>query len=253
MPSDLDSNEEADRSFDDYVRRTSEMYRHTRNHLVNSYWQSLAESSAPFLPFVLRGSLQWESLSKGQVYAPDQQTWLLSRLYDPVGKHIGANPVQLYLQWDLNLYEIWGGVPLPPLPQASESAFPQLSAAVGEVSLLTDLASLLTGASLQWLPARWSQVRLISTLEPNREAELLEEWQCVPLQRDADEGVTTVVDDSFVSEGLLPLFAALRSIPGTTRGLLARAIGWHAAGNYRGSGMSSATRMPPPGGGFSQS
>ena len=99
------------------------MYRLTRNEIINTYWQHLEEVAANgFVPFILRGSLCWESPENKRVESETGSVWLQSEYYNPIGKPITDEPVKVYLQWYLNLYQIWGGMYANADPQNEEVA-----------------------------------------------------------------------------------------------------------------------------------
>jgi hypothetical protein len=231
---------EPDLAFQEFIRRTHEMFALTDDHVVNTYWQHAQEVvDNGFVAFVLRGSLSWKSLRRQRVTSADGSLWLQSDLYDPVGKHIAEEPVRWHMQFNLNLSDVWGGLRTEFNPGNAKEAKDALGLAVRDISLLANLASLHTGASMSWLPARYLEVNVEPVPSPVRDLTPRKEWLCLPLSRYAEAHDGVSVGDAFVEQRLMPLFDLIRAIHNDMlAGVIRRAIAWHASGNYLGSGLN---------------
>jgi hypothetical protein len=192
--------------FEKSLRTTAAMYGLTRSHIVNTYWQFREElEGVGFAPFVVRGSLCWESEELKRTYTSEGDLWLMSNFFNPVGHHIGENPVRQHMQYQLTQYEIWGGLALPPMLGDEAEGKEVLREVVECASLATALASLATGASLSWFPARYLNVRVASAAPPSVDGER-SEWRCLALARGAEDHSFARVTDEFVSGSLFPLY-----------------------------------------------
>lgn len=231
---------EVDEEFVNYMRRTAAMYRLTRNQVVNTYWQHLAEViDNGFIAFMLRGAVSWESESGERIGSSDGAVWLKSDLYDPVGKHLAAQPVRLFLQFQMNIHDIWGGLKVNVDPEDEETSKATLEKGIADIALLSDLLSFATGASSTWYPARYLKVKVTPISTPPPDEEERYEWQCWPLPRRSEEHSGVGIRDRFVRVGLMPLFEYLRSLSHPEiAAVLRRALSWHAQGNYLGSGLN---------------
>lgn len=230
---------DSDQEFNDSMMRTAAMYRITSNHVVNTYWQHLSEVvDNGFIAFMLRGAVSWESESRERLESHDGAVWLKSDLYNPEGKHLAAQPVRLFLQWRMNIYDIWGGLKVVVHPEDEQATKDTLESGIADIALLSDLLSFTTGASSTWYPARYMNVKVTPISSPPPEEERFE-WQCWPLPRRQEEHEGVGIRDRFVREGLLPLFESLRGLRHPElAAVLRRALSWHAQGNYLGSGLN---------------
>jgi hypothetical protein len=217
------------------------MRRLTRNEMMNTYWQYIHEiASTGFVPFIIRGSLCWESPSDTVLQSSSEGIWLKSDCYDPTGKPITDEPIKVHLQWHLNYYDIWGGLAIDVDPQSEEMSKTALEQAIQDIYLLCNLISLTGGVSVTWYPARLVNapeggVSLPSQAEHQADLRL----RLLPLPRAQEERVGTRVQDEYVADELYPLFHHARSIKNNELGaLVRRALSWHATGNYIGSGLN---------------
>ena len=138
----------------------------------------------------------------------------------------------------MSLYDIWGGVSINLPLDDVDAAKAALGDTIQEISQLCAIASLWTGASLRWYPARYSQIKVKPTTPPPAE-EIRMEWQCWPLYGQPGETFINIVNDQDVSDELLPLFEQITSIRSAElSGVLARALSFHAQGNYREAGLN---------------
>lgn len=231
--------DEPEDRFQKSIRSTVAMYRLTRNHIVNTYWRFRRElQETGFAPFVIRGSLRWESEGMGRITDASGSVWLMSYYFNPEGRHIAEDPIRLHMQWDLSLYEIWGGIALPEVPEDETQGREILREVVERASLVAGLTSLITRASLAWLPARYLNTQIVAATPPPPQEERTE-WRCVPLARGEEDSMFAVVDDEFVGAKLLPLYEHLGNLKNSgLKGVLGRAVSWHAFGNNRGMALN---------------
>ncbi len=231
---------EREKQFQEYVRHTQAVYRLTKDHVINSYWQHAAEIQRNgFVAFILRGALAWESESRQRITSPSGAVWLQSDHYDPVGKHIAAEPVRLHMQLNLNLNDIWGGLEVSLNPADEAGSHRTLERTVADIALMSNLASFLTGVSISWLPARYVRVGALNVQPPPVEQSESLDWRCLPLARDSESHQGFVADDTFIQQNLMPCFESVQAISNPKlAGILRRALSWHARGNYLGSGLN---------------
>lgn len=229
--------------FEKYVRQAFRMRQITRNQLVNTYWSHIEEiERLGFVAFVIRGSLAWKAETKRQIFSQMNYVWLKSDYYDPIGKSIFSEPVKIYLQQHLNQYDIWGGIKVQVDNQNAETTKESLEQAIRDISLLCNLASLTTRASLTWLPARYTEVNVIEGIPDKsitKETSSHKEWVCIPLPRQQEEQTSVLVNDDYIERELFPLFdAILRVGYDEVAALFRRSIAWHSIGNFLGSGLN---------------
>jgi hypothetical protein len=222
------------------LRRTHAMFNLTYDHVINTYWQHAQEVvDNGFVAFILRGSLSWESPERRRVTSADGALWLQSDLYDPVGRHIAEEPVRRHMRFDLNLSDIWGGLRTEIHLGNAEEARDALELAVRDISLLANLVSFHTGASMSWLPARYLEMNVKPAQPPVSDLTPRRVWLCVPLSRYAESHEGISADDKFVEHCLIPLFDLIRAIRNDKLAtVIRRAIAWHAGGNYLSSGLN---------------
>lgn len=230
-----------DRGLEEYMRRILKMRRLTKDHVVNTYWQQIQEIvENGFVAFILRGALCWKSPEGKRVESPTGHVWLKSNHYDPIGKPIKAEQVKTYLQWYLNLYEIWGGIRTEIDPRDEERAKEALEQSIRDISLLCNLISLICEASISWYPACFTEVQVVSASRSQPEEQSpYTEWRCLPLTRSQEEQCSMLVEDEHFEKEVLPFFEFVRSIGNSElAALLRRSIAWHATGNFLGSGLN---------------
>ena len=119
------------------------MFRLTSNEIVNKYWQFRSEfNENNILPFVIRGNLQWQSESGQKITNNTRSIWLKSNFHDLVGKVLSDYPIEYHTQYNLNLYEIWGGVNFECNLDDVKETREIIENCINDISLLTDLISL---------------------------------------------------------------------------------------------------------------
>ena len=222
-----------------YMKHVMAMKNLTKNHLVNTYWHNIEEiQKNGSLPFILTGSLEWKSTEGTQLQSKSKRVCLESKCYDPVGKHILENPIMVHRQSALNLYDTWGWIKAD-LPKEVSSAKRAIEDAVFHISLLSDIASLMSSASLTWYPARYVELQVLPVEPPSSALKKSKEWKCLRLPRESEGTAFITVEDDFFTKDVLPAFEALRSLSNVSlRNLLCRAIAWHARGNVFGSKLT---------------
>jgi hypothetical protein len=227
-----------DDSFTKFFRHTMSMMQLTEVELVNTYWQQahkIAEMGK--LAFIIRGNAAWES-ERPEGVDDGKGLWLKSNRYEPVGKHIAEEPVRTYLQWYMNIYEIWGKITIDINPNDASASKPLIGQALEKATCITNTMSLLNGASLRWYPARYEYIRHEPMpLPPERT--VTESWVCLPLPRSQDEQTCTVLRDEHILNELLPLANKVEALPSTLQTMIKTAIDWHAHGNRYTSGLNS--------------
>ncbi|MBD3343040.1 MAG: hypothetical protein GF353_28340 [Candidatus Lokiarchaeota archaeon] len=216
------------------------MYRLTKDDIVNTYWQNISESiQNGFFSYIIRGGLQWQQKEKIKLSSKDDKIWLQSNFQDFIGKPIDHNPVKLYLQLYMNLYEIWGGIKFKTNFKDENEAKIEIENCISDVSLLSDIISLMTASSITWYPARYSMIRNIA--DPSIKKEQLPEHEkiCYPLPKSQEEHTSAILENDHINKYIIPLFDFIRNINNLEIStLLRRAISWHSQGNYLGSGLN---------------
>jgi len=228
-----------DSGFQDYMKHVMAMRNLTKNHIINTYWHHIEEiRENGSLPFILTGSLAWKSTEGTQLQSKSKRVCLESKCYDPVGKHILENPIMVHRQRDLSLYDTWGWVKAD-LPKEVSSAKQAIENAVFHISLLSDIASLMSSASLTWYPARYVELQVLPVEPPSSALKKSKEWKCLRLPRESEDTAFITVEDDFFAKDVFPALEALRSLSDVSlRNLLCRAIAWHARGNVFGSKLT---------------
>lgn len=211
----------------------------TKNYIINTYWHHIEEiRENGSLPFILTGSLAWESTEGTQLQSKSKRVCLESKCYDPVGKPILANPIMVHRQRDLKLYDTWGWIKTD-LPEEVSSAKRAIEDAVFHISLLSNITSLMSNTSLAWYPARYMERQVLPVEPPSSAIKKSKEWKCLRMPRESEDTIHTTVEDDFFTKDVFPAFEALRSLSDVSlRNLLCRAIAWHARGNVLGSKLT---------------
>jgi len=228
-----------DSGFQDYIKHVMAMRKLTKNYIINTYWHHIEEIwENGSLPFILTGSLEWKSTEGTQLQSKSKRVCLESKCYDPVGRHIHENPIMVHRQMHLNLYDTWGWIKAD-IPKEVSSAKQAIENAVFHISLLSDIVSLMSSASLTWYPARYVELQ-VHPVEPLGSAlNKSKEWKCLRLPRESEGTTCSTVEDDFFAKDVFPAFEALRSLSDVSlRNLLCRAIAWHARGNVFGSKLT---------------
>ena len=220
-----------------FVRHTMSMMHLTEVELVNTYWQQAHEiAKMGKLAFIIRGNAAWES-ERPEGVDDGKGLWLKSNRYEPVGKPIAEEPVRTYLQWYMNIYEIWGTTNININPNDASASKPLIEQALEKATCITNIMSLLNGASLCWYPARYEYIRHEPMPPPPHHA-VTESWVCLPLARSQEELTYTVFRDEHILNELLPLENKVEALPSTIQTVIKTAIDWHAHGNRYASGLN---------------
>lgn len=223
--------------FTKFFRHIMSMRQLTKIELVNTYWQQAHEiAETGRLAFIIRGNAAWESECPEGVN-DGKGLWLKSNRYEPAGKHIAEEPVRTYLQWDMNIYEIWGTIAMDINPNTASASKPLIEQSLVKAACVTNLMSLLNGVSLRWYPARYSYIRHYP-MPPPPERAVTESWDCVSLPRSQDEQTCTVLRDEHILNELFPLVNEVEALPPAVRIVIKTAIDWHAQANCYASGLN---------------
>lgn len=235
----MSRNQNRNSGLQDYMKHVMAMRNLTKNYIINTYWHNIGEiQKNGSLPFILTGSLAWKSTEGTQLQSKSKRVCLESKCYDPVGRHIHENPIMVHRQMDLNLYDTWGWVKAD-IPKEISSAKRAIEDAVFHISLLSDIASLMSSASLAWYPARYVELQVLPVELPSSAIKKSKEWKCLRLPRESEDTAFITVEDDFFTKDVFPAFEALRSLSDIyLRNLLCRAIAWHARGNVLGSKLT---------------
>lgn len=225
-----------DESLEKFMRHIFEMRQLTNVEVINTYWQQADQiATTGKLGFIIRGNVSWEpSLVEG---ISRDDIWLKSNRYDPIGKHISERPVQTYLQWYLNLYEIWGTINIDIDPNDSLASKSSIEEALEKITIVNNSLSLLIGASVRWYPARYAQIRHVP-LPPLPDQEETESWDCLPLRRSQDEHSTIILNDSFIRDDLFPFIYEVETLPTIIKPVISTALEWHTLANTFASGLN---------------
>jgi len=201
-----------DDSFKKFIHHTMSMRQLTNVELVNTYWQQAHQiARTGRLGFIIRGNLSWES-KHPQGVSSSIGIWLKSNRYEPVGKHIAEEPVRTYLQWYMNIYEIWGTLAIRIDPNDASTSKPLIEQALEKVTCVSNTMSFLCGASLCWFPASYAWVRHEPMPSPPEQA-MTESWDCIPLQRSQHESTSIIINDEYVTNQLFPLVDRIEAMP----------------------------------------
>ncbi len=231
-----------DDEFLKYVEHVSQMRSLTHNEVINTYWHHINEiEKNGFLSFIIRGSLAWESNGSAKLLSPSKYMWLQSDYYEPIGKSIYNNPVKTYMQRELNQHDMWGGLVVNVDRQDAQSTKNVLEQGFRDISLCCNLVSLLTRASVSWLPAAYIEVNVLAETynSVDNNSESTKKWMCIPLSRQQEERTSVRVKDDFIEHELLTLFDVVRLAAHHEIGvLLRRSIAWWSTGSFHGSGIN---------------
>lgn len=209
----------------------------TNVELVNTYWQQAHQiARTGRLGFIIRGNLSWES-KHPQGLSSSSNIWLKSNRYEPIGKHIAEEPVRTYLQWYMNIYEIWGTLAIRIDPNDVSVSKPLIEQDLEKVTCVSNIMSFLCGASLRWFPASYVLVRH-KPMPPPPEQAITESWDCIPLSRSQDESTSIVINDEYVTNELFPLVDRIEAMPSAIQTVIKTAIDWHAQANRYTSGLN---------------
>jgi len=225
-----------DESLEKFMRQIFEMRRLTNVEVINTYWQQAGQiASIGKLGFIIRGNVSWEPTLPDGISRDD--LWLRSNSYDPIGKHISERPVQTYLQWYLNLYEIWGTIKIDIDPNDVLTSKSLLEGALEKITIVNNSLSLLTGASVRWHPAQYARIKHVP-LPPLPDQKETESWDCVPLRRTQDEHSTIILNDSFIRDDLFSFIHEVDILPIAIKSLISTSLEWHTQANRFASGLN---------------
>ena len=225
-----------DDSFKKYISHIMSMSQLTEVELVNTYWKQahgIAETGR--LAFVIRGNAAWESEQPEGVSS--NGLWLKSHRYEPAGKHIAEEPVRTYLQWYMNIYEIWGTIAIDLDPNDALASKSLIDQALKKVTCVSNTMSFLYGASMRWFPAVYAYTRH-EPMPPPPERAVTESWDCMPLPRSQDESTSILLSDKHITNELFPLVDKVEALPPAVRTVIKTAIDWHAQANRYASGLN---------------
>jgi len=212
-----------DGSFKKFIHHTMSMRQLTNVELVNTYWQQAHQiARTDRLGFIIRGNLSWES-KHPQGVSGSIGIWLKSNRYEPVGKHIAEEPVRTYLQWYMNIYEIWGTLAIRIDPNDASASKPLIEQALEKVTCVSNAISFLCGTSLRWFPASYAWVRH-EPMPPPPERAITESWDCIPLPRSQDESTSIVINDEYITNQLFPLIDRIEAMPSAVQTVIKTAI-----------------------------
>lgn len=223
-------------SLEQFMRHVISMRRLTTVELVNTYWQQanhIADTGR--LGFIIRGNVSWESDQPDGIFS--NALWLKTNRFDPIGKHIATEPLRTYLQWYMNLYEIWGTMNIEINPNDARISKPIIEEHLEKITSVTNAMSLLFGASLRWIPARYALIRH-TPLPPFTEREEYESWDCIPLQRSQDEQIAILLKDEAILHKLIPLVNTIEKLPPVFKPIIYTSLDWHASANRFSSGLN---------------
>ncbi len=112
-----------------FMHHVRSMRQLTNVELVNTYWQQAHQiAKTGRLGFIISGNLSWES-KNSQGVSGSSNIWLKSNRNEPAGKHIAEEPVRTYLQWYMNIYEIWGTLAIRIDPNDASASKPLIEKA----------------------------------------------------------------------------------------------------------------------------
>jgi hypothetical protein len=137
----------------------------------------------------------------------------------------------------MNLFEVWGTINIDIDPNNAQISKPLIEDAIEKISSVTNTMSMLFGASLLWIPAKYGLITHVPlpTLPETKE---YESWDCVPLQRSQDEHITTILKDEAIFNELIPLLHTLEKLPPDIKPIVYTALDWHASANRFSSGLN---------------
>jgi hypothetical protein len=186
-------------SLEQFMRHSMSMRQLTSVELVNTYWQhshKIADTGR--MSFIIRGNVSWESDQLDGISS--KSLWLKTNRFDPIGKHITTDPLRTYLQWYMNLYEIWGTININIDPTDAKISKPIIEKHIERIAGITNAMSLLFSASLHWIPALYSEITHVP-LPSLPHTDEYKSWDCTPLRRSQDEhiGIEVKVNISYIT------------------------------------------------------
>ncbi len=220
-----------------FMHHVRSMRQLTNVELVNTYWEQAHQiAKTGRLGFIIRGNLSWES-KHSQGVSGSSDIWLKSNRYEPIGKHIAEEPVRTYLQWYMNIYEIWGTLAIRIDPNDASTSKLLIGQTLEKVTCVSNTMSFLCGASVRWFPASYAWVRHESMSPPPEQA-ITESWDCIQLQRSQDESTSIIINDEYVTNQFFPFIDRIEAMPLVIQTVINTAMDWHAQANRHASGLN---------------
>ena len=225
-------------TMDDLLKRQTErhfaMQRLTRDSILHTFWDFAEEHMKNgFLPFVIRGTVAWQSESRARLDSPDGKIWLESRYDDlDIKKALSGT------------HEIWGGRKINLEISKVEDSKLKLEEAIDDIIFIYNSISLITGASLNWIPARHLEVLVQDDThvapEPiNNQKKLRKAQMNIALSRHPDEQTSIVIDDTNIRSEAFGLATHLERIPSKeAQNTIKTAMSWHAQAGIIPSGLN---------------
>jgi hypothetical protein len=220
-----------------FIEFNQTISRLSNDEIIQQYLKFIHEiSETKKLPFLLEGNIQWKSKSSYGIIKDD--IWLVSKLHDPVGKHILDSPVRNFLQTQMNHYEIGGTFDLNIDSNDLEYAKNEITRVLNEITILKNSFSLLHGVSIDWTPARYLQLGFADiSPPPQKPPENKKEYQFLRLPKSQESQISSIFDDNHISNILL-FTKILTQIDEPIKTILKTSMDWHADGNKLRSGLS---------------
>ena len=221
----------------EFWKHTQSMRNLTKNEIVNMYWTHAEEiAKEQNLTFIIRGNLKWKSEYPNGVRITENLL-LKSNLYEGEGKSIFHERVRRYLQWDMNLFEIWGIIDVDIDPNDAENSKPKIMAALNTIVVITDALSFLLGVSLQWWPGRLLRYEVKGQTIQFEQNARASDWNVFPL-RQQEERTSTSLEDKHIFFELIPFIKELERIPPELGKRIKTAINWHSTANRISNGLN---------------
>jgi len=220
----------------EFVKHTQSMMNLTKNEIVNIYWTHADEiAREQKLTFIIRGNLPWKSEYPNGINITENLL-LKSNFYESEGKSIFNEPVRRYLQFYMNLFEIWGIINVDIDPNDAENSKPKIMTALNTIVAITDALSFLHGVSLQWWPGRLWRYEAKGQSMQFEQSEI-QDWRIVPL-RQQEERTSTLLEDKHIFSRLIPFIEVLENLPPEFGKIIKTAINWHSTANQISNGLN---------------
>jgi hypothetical protein len=233
----MDNNPESN----NYMEHIFKMRKLTKDELVNLYWDNANDIERDGeIYFIIRGSIKWQSEFKNPIYDDKKKIWLKSDYYDPVGKSINKESIKNYLQWNLNLYDVIGGMKININLNDAEGSKYEIEDSIRDISLITNVFSLLYQGSVLWYPARRIKVEVQNKQHRQNTTESTsEEWRFFPIPRSQQEASSSGINDVHIMEDVYQIVNKIKSINNyKIQSIIRTAINWHAQANIRPAGLN---------------
>ncbi|NOK32244.1 hypothetical protein HMI49_03365 [Corallococcus exercitus] len=225
-------------TIDDLLKEQAErhfaMQRLTNDSVLHAYWNFVEEHMKNgFLPFVIRGAVAWQSESGARFDSPDGRLWLESR-YDDLDIKKAAS----------GTHEIWGGRRIKLEISNIEDSKTKLEEAIDDITFISNSISLITGASLNWLPARRLEVLVQEGIHAGPETIKNQDQRRkvqmnIALSRHPEEQTSVVINDTNILSEAFALSIHLERIPNKeAQNTIKTAMSWHAQAGIIPSGLN---------------